>query len=648
MPTARSARRRNRRPRVLTSAKETSRPSRSPAREPFASTDEILEAMAEVIRAREAIEPWEWVVDAQSPQSTVRKARQLAEGFHARFAASRSRVPFADRCCQLQLQPIEIEAVLATALGRMGMVSSGCATLSEITELLRPSHRDGLALMRSIISPGRLAKSELLILDEDEDNDEELRERNLQLDVTVIDELVYGGARTTRHIDVRSEKDLHRWLRKVTAAIARYAELMAEIADNNPFAPRSRRYHQAMRQRLSELHDILNLHPTWGLSRLLAEVDRDRGREIILLALVGKALAHLPADHDLFTGEHLVGACTRDPLDYEDGFAELTPAAPLVRSELIRPCQGTDSFVSDRPDDLKTVEFELGERALTLLGVERCTSPAIRRAAGLRGPKMRLDQLVLSDAVNECLSMALVQARQHRRLMDEWGLGRQITYGRAVTLLFEGPPGVGKTAAAEALAAELDRHILVVDYSKIQGCFVGETEKRIVKTFRNAARHGAVLFWDEADAMFFNRDASTHSWEVRDVNVLLQELERFEGVCVLATNRKVSLDPALERRISLKVRFDRPDAAMRAAIWRKLLPETLPLAEDVDLAELSAADLSGGQIKNALLNAARRALCRGEDSVVSMADFRHAVQSELDGALAADHRPRIGFRTAAT
>lgn len=644
MPSHHAARRR---PRVLTAA-QSARPSQQLTRKPFTSTDAALEAMAEIIRARQAVDQFDRIIEVPSRHTLVQRARRLTKQFHARLAASRDRLPIVERCYRLRLRPVEIEALLVTALGRIGMLNYSCSTLSEITELLRPSQRDGLTLMRSVTLRGRLAASEMLMLDDDEEEDQEPCERTLFLDRAVVDELVHGKTLSARRGDVRSEKDLHRWLRKPIAAIARYAELMAAMADNHPFVPRSRRYRQTVRQRLSELRDILKLHPKWGLSRLLAEAGRDRRREIILLALVGKALAHLPADHDLFTGEHLVWACTRDPLDYEDGFAELTPAGPLVRSELIHPCQGSDSFASDRPDDLKTVEFELGERALKLLGVERCTSPAIRRAAGLRAPTMRLDQLVLTDAVHQCLDMALAQTRQHRRLMEDWGLAQQITYGRAVTLLFEGPPGVGKTAAAEALAAELDRHILVVDYSKIQNCFVGETEKRIVKTFRDAARHGAVLFWDEADAMFFDRDSATRNWEVRDVNVLLQELERFEGVCVLATNRKVSLDPALERRISLKVRFDRPDAAMRAAIWRKLLPETLPLAEDVDLAELSAADLSGGQIKNALLNAARRALCRGEDSVVSMADFRHAVQSELDGSLAADHRPRIGFRTAAT
>ena len=97
--------------------------------------------------------------------------------------------------------------------------------------------------------------------------------------------------------------------------------------------------------------------------------------------------------------------------------------------------------------------------------------------------------------------------------------------------------------------------LLVVDYSQIQNCLLGQTEKNIARAFRDARENDAILFWDEADAMFYDRDSTSHNWEVRDVNVLLVEIERFEGICVLATNRKLTLDKALERRISLKVAF---------------------------------------------------------------------------------------------
>ncbi|NLX15248.1 MAG: ATP-binding protein [Phycisphaerales bacterium] len=242
--------------------------------------------------------------------------------------------------------------------------------------------------------------------------------------------------------------------------------------------------------------------------------------------------------------------------------------------------------------------------------------------------------------------MACVQITYHDQLMKDWGIGANIAYGRGVTLMFSGPPGVGKTAAAEGLAKELAKPLLAVDYSEIQNCFVGETEKRIVSTFREATRRHAVLFWDEADAMFYNRDDGGRSWEIREVNVLLRELEKFEGVCILATNRKAALDAALERRITLKVNFERPTADMRRHIWAKLVPATMPVADDVNYDVLSEHDLSGGEIKNVVLNAARSALLRSPTGPVTLADFQEAIHAEQEGRLQGENRPRMGFLAA--
>jgi AAA+ superfamily predicted ATPase len=170
-----------------------------------------------------------------------------------------------------------------------------------------------------------------------------------------------------------------------------------------------------------------------------------------------------------------------------------------------------------------------------------------------------------------------------------------------------------------------------------------ETRERI-PVFREASENRAVLFWDEADAMFFDRDSAYRNWEVREVNVLLQELERFDGVCILCTNRKVTLDPALERRVSIKVEFERPTRTMREQIWRKLVPHKLPLATDVDFQRLAAHDMTGGEIKNAVLNAARIALMRTPRGSVAVADFEQAIAMEVSGRWAKTASRNIGFR----
>ncbi|HSV27332.1 MAG TPA: AAA family ATPase, partial [Sedimentisphaerales bacterium] len=155
-------------------------------------------------------------------------------------------------------------------------------------------------------------------------------------------------------------------------------------------------------------------------------------------------------------------------------------------------------------------------------------------------------------------------------------------------------------------------------------------------------RQDTVLFWDEADAVFGDRERAHQNWEVREVNVLLQELERFKGVCILATNRKLSLDKALERRIAMKVEFERPARHERLEIWRRLLPQKLPLGADVDIRTLAEEDLSGGQIKNVIMNAARMAIANGPDARVMQADFAKALAMENNGGWS-EARGGFGF-----
>jgi len=259
-------------------------------------------------------------------------------------------------------------------------------------------------------------------------------------------------------------------------------------------------------------------------------------------------------------------------------------------------------------------------------------------------PRLKLRDLVLPDRVAEALRLALTQAGQGQTLFSDWGLGRVFPYGRAMTLLFSGTPGVGKTAAAEALAGELGKGLLVTHYPELVSCWIGETEKALASVFRDARKADAVLFWDEADSLFYERTDYSRTWEVSTVNTLLKEVEQFEGVCILATNRPVMLDKALHRRIAVKVEFKRPDAAMREKLWHKLLPKRLPLANDVRIKQLSTSDLSGGEIKNVVLNAARLALTRNAKGPVCMADFQAALRLEKAGVAGETPKEKLGFR----
>jgi AAA+ superfamily predicted ATPase len=257
-------------------------------------------------------------------------------------------------------------------------------------------------------------------------------------------------------------------------------------------------------------------------------------------------------------------------------------------------------------------------------------------------PRFSFADVVLPEAQKKSIEIALSQQLHHEIIFNTWGFAKNFPYGSALTMLFSGPPGTGKTMMAEAIAHTLQQKLLIANYSQIQNLYVGETEKRIVAAFKKAQQENGVLLWDEADAMFYSRNMAQSSWECRDVNIILQELERFHGVVILTTNRKVALDHALERRISLKVEFGMPDSEQREQIWKRLIPREAPLAADVDchmLAEKYA--VSGGIIKNAILHAARHAAYRGS-AQITMSDFVSAIEMELEGGWNKAHGP-IGF-----
>lgn len=260
-------------------------------------------------------------------------------------------------------------------------------------------------------------------------------------------------------------------------------------------------------------------------------------------------------------------------------------------------------------------------------------------------PRFRLADVVLGAAEREKIDLSLAPLRAGSTVPKDWGLGAKIKYGKGVGFVFAGPPGTGKTLCAEAIAGELGRPLLVVQVPELMGMFVGETQKHIAEVFERAKDEegGAVLFFDEADSLFFERSTATRSWEVQDVNVLLTEIERHEGVVVLATNRKDTLDGALTRRVSAVIDFPMPDAAARADIWRKLLPPQERLADDVDAAGIGrAAVLSGGEIKNAVLYAVRLASHR-ELAKLDQALLVEAAETMAKARWGEATRRRAGF-----
>lgn len=218
-----------------------------------------------------------------------------------------------------------------------------------------------------------------------------------------------------------------------------------------------------------------------------------------------------------------------------------------------------------------------------------------------------LDKLVLEpDAKAEIV--ALLQQHKHsKKIFDEWGLGEVIEYGRGMTMMFHGKPGTGKTFGANCIAKALGKELLVISAAEIQSSEPGGANRAIQNAFSEAKSKKKVLFIDECDSLIANRN-NLGMILSSEVNTLLTEIEKTEGVVILATNMIESMDPALERRLQLIVKFPEPNFDQRKAIWTGLLPKKMPLAEDVKVEDLAENELTGGLIKNVVLQAARLAI----------------------------------------
>src|SRR5689334_23396759 len=244
-----------------------------------------------------------------------------------------------------------------------------------------------------------------------------------------------------------------------------------------------------------------------------------------------------------------------------------------------------------------------------------------RRAVESIVPRRTFDDVILPPATRRALDEALAQVTQHDLIFNRWGLGERHPTGLALAFNFAGPPGTGKTICAEALAHSLGRRLFLVRYAELESLWMGETPKNVAAIFRTAREEGAVLFFDEADAIASKRSTSPSTGFQREsntvVSVLLQELEWYNGVVIFATNLAANFDPAFERRIRMHVLFEMPGPVEREQIWRvQMHPTRTPLASDVDfrgLAERYA--VSGGDIRNAVLKAAVAAAAEpGPDS----------------------------------
>jgi hypothetical protein len=376
-------------------------------------------------------------------------------------------------------------------------------------------------------------------------------------------------------------------------------------------------------------------------------------RESLLLpgALLVQATTELPAaaTHLLERLAGVVFVSTREPVRFNRTFVRFgaDKPGPVQQKQLwTRALGDVAPSLNGALDDISE-QFRLSARLISSTGYllrsreeapqpddlwNACrsqTRPRLDNLAQRIVPAATWDDLVVLDLQNTMLRQLAAQVRHRMTVYETWGFAQKGRRGLGVSALFTGPSGTGKTMAAEVLASELRLDLYRVDLSAVISKYIGETEKNLKQVFDAAEEGGVLLLFDEADALFGKRS------EVRDshdryanieVGYLLQRIEAYQGLAILTTNLKSSLDKAFQRRLRFTVPFPFPDATLREAMWKKVFPDATP-QEHLDHRKLAQLNVTGGHIRNVALNAAFLAAEAG--TPVQMAHLAEAAKLEM-------------------
>ena len=284
---------------------------------------------------------------------------------------------------------------------------------------------------------------------------------------------------------------------------------------------------------------------------------------------------------------------------------------PLGPAQVQRAVDAARTSAQLRDGHITAEDLRRGVRAQNAAGLERLA----RRIE----PEVGWDDLVLAPNVRRALVELAARARHRDTVLAEWRMRRGGGRGRGVTALFAGDSGTGKTMSAEVIARDLGLDLYTVNLATVVDKYIGETEKNLERIFAEAGGVNAVLFFDEADAIFGKRSDVKDAHD-RYANIesayLLQRLETFDGLAVLASNLRANIDEAFTRRLDAIIDFPAPTPELRRALWVHCLAAPLPLADDLDLDFLAESfEMAGGNIRSASTTAAYLAAARWQPGV---------------------------------
>lgn len=316
---------------------------------------------------------------------------------------------------------------------------------------------------------------------------------------------------------------------------------------------------------------------------------------------------------------------------------DVQPPTPAERATAWRTALGPDAdidalaaqFGLDLPAIHEVASIANGDPATAWRACRIRTRPQLDALAQRLEPKVDWADIVLPPDAQQLLEQIADQVAQRTKVYETWGFGERISRGLGISVLFAGPSGVGKTMAAEVLANHLKLDLYRIDLSAVVSKYIGETEKNLRRLFDAADSSGSILFFDEADSLFGKRsevkDAHDRYANI-EVNYLLQRMEAYRGLAILATNMRTALDNAFLRRLRFIVEFPFPEAAQRRTIWEKAFPVNAPRHE-LDCERLARLQLSGGMTRNIALNAAF--LAASADTPITMRHVLDAARAEF-------------------
>ena len=230
------------------------------------------------------------------------------------------------------------------------------------------------------------------------------------------------------------------------------------------------------------------------------------------------------------------------------------------------------------------------------------------------------EDIELKESMKKTLELAIKRVNLKYQVGERCGLNKKLAYGKGVTILLYGKPGTGKTMCAQVLAKELGMELYRVDISQLVSKYIGETEKNLAKVFNEAKKGNIILFFDEADAIFSQRTAvngTNDKYANAEVSFLLQKMEEYPGVAILATNLVKNFDPAVMRRLTYSINFEFPDKETILKLWKTILPEHVKLDPSINLDVFAEnLELSGSNVKSILYNAAYMAASEDVDEIV--------------------------------